>query len=228
MIESIKSMKRTYREGTSSLARATGSQRRPALNVFAALKGLLLTLLLFSLGGCQNGGTLPNPAGAFTPGLLAAGDIVKLSFTGAPEMNQAQKIRSDGKISLPLIGEVQAAGKKLKALQEELTGLYKPQLKVPEVVVTLESSTISVNVTGEVLKPGKVALDRPLTLLEAIMEAGGVTLEGSLKDVLVIRNVDGKQYTQYFDLSPAFRGKTTSSFYLRPYDMIVVSESSLF
>ncbi len=228
MNESIESKKRTHREGRSPVARGTGSERRPMLNVFAALNGFLLAFLLLSLGGCQNGGMLPNPAGAFTPGILAAGDIVKLSFTGAPEMNQAQKIRSDGKISLPLIGEVQAAGKKLSALQDELTGLYKPQLKVPEVVVTLESSTISVNVTGEVLKPGKIALDRPLTLLEAIMEAGGVTMEGSLKNVLVIRNVDGKQYTQYFDLSPAFRGKTTSSFYLRPYDMIVVPESSLF
>lgn len=225
MNESIVSKNSSHREPGLQLNPATASKRPAARNVFAKLAGIVLALLLLPFAGCQRTGTLPNPATAFTPGALAAGDVVKLSFIGAPEMNQSQKIRADGKISLPLVGEVVAAGKKLRALQEELSGLYKPQLKNPEVVVTLESSVISVNVTGEVLKPGKIALDRPLTLLEAIMEAGGISPEGSLRNVLVIRNVDGKQYTQYFDLSPAFRGKTTNSFYLRPYDMIVVPES---
>lgn len=189
---------------------------------FARIAGALAALVFC---GCQTAGTLPNPPTGFAPGNLAPGDVVKLVFAGASELNQVQKIRPDGKLSLPLIGEVDASGKKLKALQDELTALYKPQLKIPDVVATLESSTVAVNVTGEVLRPGKVALDRPLTLLEAIMEAGGVTPEGTLRNVLVIRTVDGKQYTQYFDLTPAFRGKTTSSVYLRPYDMIVVPES---
>ena len=225
MKESIESRNRNHREHGLPCDPADASKRPGAWTVVARLGGALVAMFLFSLGGCQGTGTLPDPPTAFAPGALAAGDVVKLSFTGAPEMNQLQKIRSDGKISLPLVGEVQAAGKKLRALQEELTGLYKPQLKVPEVVVTLESSTISVNVTGEVLRPGKIALDRPLTLLEAIMEAGGVSPDGSLRRVLVIRNVDGKQYTQYFDLTPTLKGHTTNSVYLRPYDMIVVKEA---
>lgn len=228
MNNSTNSTNRLHHESDRLLHHDTVAKQSPARNVTAKLGGCLLALLVLLLAGCETGGTLPNTPTAFTPGALAAGDTVKLSFVGAPEMNQSQRVRADGKLSLPLIGEVDAAGKKPKALQQELTERYKSQLKIPEVVVTLENSVSSVNVTGEVLKPGKIALDRPLTLLEAIMEAGGATLEGSLRNVLVIRNLDGKQYTQYFDLTPAFRGKTTSSFYLRPYDMVVVSESSIF
>lgn len=228
MNKSTNSTNRPQHESDGLLRHDTDANRRPVRNVTGKLCGFLLALLVILIPGCERGGTLPNTATAFTPGALAAGDTLKFSFVGAPEMNQSQRIRPDGKISLPLVGEVNAAGKKLKSFQQELTELYKSQLKIPEVVVTLENSASSVNVTGEVLKPGKIALDRPLTLLEAIMEAGGITLEGSLRNVLVIRNLDGKQYTQYFDLTPAFRGKTTSSVYLRPYDMVVVSESSIF
>jgi polysaccharide biosynthesis/export protein len=71
-----------------------------------------------------------------------------ISFTTAPELNQSEKIESDGRISLPLIGQVYASGKNTSQLQEELTNIYKSQLQNSEVTVTFESVTIPVVVSG--------------------------------------------------------------------------------
>ena len=82
--------------------------------------------------------------------ILASGDVLKLTFSAAPELNQSQKIRADGKLSLPLVGEVDAAGKTVGQLQGELIQLYKSQLKTPEVTVSLEASVTTVVVSGAV------------------------------------------------------------------------------
>lgn len=135
--------------------------------------GVFLSLLCV---GCQEAPppVVPKPAaGPAGAGLLAAGDVLKLVFPGAPEFNQLQKVRSDGRISLPLIGEVSVAGKTLGDFQAELAALYKSQLQRSEVVVSVEMSAVSVYVSGAVNKPGKILLDRPMTALEVIMEAGG-------------------------------------------------------
>src|SRR5437016_3184312 len=76
---------------------------------------------------------------ATTPVVLSPGDIIKLTFPGAPELSQTQKIKADGKVNLPVIGEVTAAGKTLVDFQNELVNLYKPQLRNSDVLVTLES-----------------------------------------------------------------------------------------
>src|SRR4029453_6514775 len=105
--------------------------------------------------------------------ILAPGDVVKLTFSSAPELNQSQKVRADGKLSLPLVGEVDAGGKTVGQLQSALIELYKSQLKTPEVTVSLETSVNTVTVSGAVNKPGKVAFERPTTVFQSIMEAGG-------------------------------------------------------
>ena len=197
-----------------------GSLRKAMVSVL----GILATLVVLSCGGCQGKGTLPKQSFAQMPGALAAGDVVKLSFPGAPELNQTQKVRADGKISLPLIGEVVVSGKRLGEFQTELSRLYKSQLKNTEVVVGLESSVIPVYVTGAVNNPGKVVLDRPMTVLEAIMEAGGPSNLGDMKKVVVIRNSNSRHYTQTFDLSAPLKGQPTGVFYLKAYDMINVAE----
>lgn len=159
------------------------------------------------------------------PVSLSAGDVVKLTFPGAPDLNQSQKIRTDGKINLPLIGEVDAAGQTIADLQGKLSLLYKPQLQNTTVVVTLESSTIPVVISGAVKKPGKILFERPTTVLQAIMEAGGTTEFGNLRKVQVIRLTHGQQQTQILDVKSALSGKTTRAFYVRDGDVIYVPES---
>jgi polysaccharide export outer membrane protein len=189
--------------------------------------GVLAALLMLLCTGCQSSidTPLPEQPTAKTTVNLSPGDVVKLSFAGASDLNQSQKIRADGKLSLPLIGEITAAGKTLVDFQNELIRLYKPQLRNSEVVVTLESAVTQVVVSGAVARPAKLTFDRPTTVFQAIMEAGGVNEYGSLRKVHLIRIVNGEQLTQVVDLRDALRGKTTNVLYVRDGDVIYVPQS---
>ena len=178
--------------------------------------------------GCED-----NPVSSLPPeavvartssGLLAPGNRLRISFSGAPELNEIQAIRADGSISLPLLGEVPAAGKKLKSFQEELTNRYKPELQNTQVIVAQEKSEISIVLSGAVQRPGKSILDEETTVLEAILEAGGVTNIGNLHKVRIIRTVNGKHYTQIINLAPAMQGKPSRVFYVKYGDIIYVPE----
>ena len=192
----------------------------------AAVFGMLTALTLLLITGCKTPtgvSRLPSQA----PGALVAGDTLRISFPGAPELNQAQKIGTDGKLSLPLVGDVVAAGKSVGELQSELVRLYKPQLQDAEVLVSVESRAVPVVVSGAVQKPGKVVFERPATILEAVMEAGGFTPEADLKRVELIRLVKGEHYTKVFDMRPVLRGTPTSATYVSGGDVIFVPEKLL-
>lgn len=167
----------------------------------------------------------PEQLAAPTSVNLVSGDVIKLVFSGAPELNQSQKIQADGKINLPLIGEVDSAGKTISSLQTELAARYKSQLQSTTVVVTLESSVTQVVVSGAVTKGGKFTFDRPTTVFQAIMEAGGANEYGSLKRVHLIRIVNGQQHTQLLDLRPLESGQTTRPYYVRDGDVIYIPPS---
>lgn len=191
---------------------------------------LLATVLL--LAGCQ---TSPPPNfAAFTPDppspssaimALREGDTVKVSFASAPNMDTTQLIRRDGKIELPLVGEVMAAGKTTTELEKEVIQLYAPQLNSKEITVTLESASFPVFVTGCVLKPGKILSDHPITALEAIMEAGGFDYDkANLKSVRVIRH-DGTEVDHFtLNLKGVLAGDNKETFPLRPSDIVYVPE----
>ena len=171
-------------------------------------------------------GPLPEQAAAPRESTLLSGDVIKFVFPGAPELNQSQKIRTDGKINMPLIGEVDAAGKTIASLQGEIAMRYKPQLQNTTVVLTLESSVIQVVISGAVQKPAKLVFERPTTVVQAIMEAGGVSEFGSLRRVHLIRLINGQQFTQILDLSGVTRGETTKPYYVRDGDVIFVPQSA--
>lgn len=191
--------------------------------VASSFARVLAPIALLSFSGCETPSTGPYPKQSIsqTPG-LAPGDVIKLSFPGAPEMNQLQKVRADGKISLPTFGETSVGGKRLGDLQKELSRRYESEIKNSEVVVSLEFSAIPVYVSGTVRSPGKIVLDRPMTVLEAIMEAGGFGDFAKTKKVVLIRNVNGRHTTYVLDLTPSLQGKPSEAFYLKAYDAIYV------
>ncbi len=191
------------------------------------IAGTLLALAFLLCAGCGGTKSHPAPVVAETPGYLNAGDEVKITFPAAPELNQTQKIGTDGSISLPLVGEVHAAGKTPRELQAQLVNLYKSQLQNSEVLVTLETRALPVVVSGAVQKPGKIVFERPATVLEAIMEAGGFTPEADLKRVSVIRIVKGEHYSQTYDFRPILSGKPTAAVYVSNGDVIYVPERLL-
>jgi protein involved in polysaccharide export with SLBB domain len=189
----------------------------------------LLAFLLFAaltLGGCQSPlPPLPNPPGPHTSVRLSPGDVIKLSFAEETDLDQVQKIRRDGKISLPLIGEVTAAGKRVIDFQHELTRRYDDQLENPEVLVTLENGPATVIISGFATYPGKITFDRPTTVYQAIMQAGGVTDYGSLSNIHLTRIINGVQRTETINLRPSIRGKPIYPEYVQDGDVIYISRS---
>ncbi len=201
--------------------------RYSALNLIRNLHVALLAAVLSALCGCGTPATTPLPDQAAAPPhvTLMPGDTIRLTFTGAPELNQSQKIRTDGKVSLPHVGEVQASGKSVPQLRQELVALYRAQLTNSDVVVTLESGVTLVYIQGSVGHPGKFVFDRPTTILQALTEAGGINQFGNARRVQVIRLINGREQTQVLNLRPTFVGKTTRPFYVRDGDVIDVPAS---
>jgi polysaccharide biosynthesis/export protein len=156
---------------------------------------------------------------------LREGDTLRITFPGSPNLNTSQQIRRDGKISLPMVGEVKAAGLRPSELEKELVKLYAPQLVTKEVNVTLESSAYYVFVTGAVMRPGRVMFDRPISVLEAVIDAGVDYSKANLKQVTVIRHQAGREAHYYhFNLKKELQGGSGESFYLQPSDIVYVRE----
>ena len=174
----------------------------------------------------SSAGTLTNqPEGAVSePLVLREGDTVRISFPGSPTLNTVQQIRRDGKISLALVGEFQAAGLTPVQMEKELVKLYAPQLVTKEVTVALDSSAFQVYVTGAVLRPGKLVSDRPLTVLEAVIDAGIDYQKANLKSVTVIRRENGRDERHTLNLKKALQGSGGEPFYLKPSDIVFVRE----
>lgn len=201
-----------------------------ALGARAWLPGAL-ALGAVALAGCQatNPGlqqALQQAAARPETVALREGDVLRVTFPGSPNLDtQPQPIRRDGNISLPLIGEVKAAGLTPAELERVLVEKYSPQLVTKEVRVNVIASTYTVYVTGAVLRPGKVTSDHPLSALEAIMEAGGPDYtKANLKAVTVIRHEDGKTQNYTLNLRNVLKGQSAEPFYLKPSDIVYVPE----
>jgi polysaccharide export outer membrane protein len=191
-----------------------------------ALAFLLGLSFLFLGAGCET----PVASGIPVTGqdqaevlTLHEGDVLKIAFPGAPNLDTSQQIRRDGRITMPIVGEIVAAGKTPTQLESELAGLYASQLVSKEVSVTVVSSSYAVYVSGAVMHPGKIMADRPLTALEAIMEAGGFdNTSADMEGVVVIRKEGDKTVNHTVNLKLVLEGKATGSFYLKPSDILYV------
>jgi polysaccharide export outer membrane protein len=189
----------------------------------------LFAFLVFAAlmcGGCQSPlPPLPNPPGPHTAVRLSPGDVIKLSFAEESDLDQTQKIRRDGKVSLPFLGEVTAAGKRVIDFQRELVRRYEDDLENPEVLVTLENGPATVIISGFATYPGKITFERPTTVYQAIMQAGGVSDYGSLSNIHLTRIISGVERTETINLRPNIRGKPTEPKYVQDGDVIYISRS---
>lgn len=187
---------------------------------------VLLAFAVLTCGGCQTPlPPLPNPPGPKTAVRLSPGDVIKLSFAEESDLDQTQKIRRDGKISLPYLGEVTAAGKRVIDFQHELTRRYDAYLDNPEVLLTLENGPATVVVSGFANYPGKVTFERPTTVYQAIMQAGGVSDYGSLSNIHLTRIINGVQRTERINLRSSIRGEPIEPEYVQDGDVIYIARS---
>jgi len=208
----------------------------PVARIFGWRTGLVIGAM--AVAGCQEPPVInaksdhetdlkPPAASATDEFILQSGDTIKVSFPSASNLDTSQQIRTDGRLNLPIIGEIVASGKTTGALQKELETQYSTQLVSKEVSVTVVSAPFSVFVTGAVLKPGKIVVDHQISALEAIMEAGGFdTAKANMSGVVVLRQGQGSEGNKSFtlDLKQVLEGKKFETFYLRRYDIVNVPE----
>jgi polysaccharide export outer membrane protein len=202
----------------SWMTRAAGRLTR---RLGAALLGLGLTLLLWA--GCA---TPPQPGSPkYKEIILREGDVLAITFPGSTNLDTVQAIRRDGMISLPLLGDVSAVDLTPAEFQDKVVKLFEPQVATRSVLVSVQSAAYPIFVTGAVLRPGKMLISEPMTVIDAILDGGGVDYQrANLHKVRVVRHVDGKTERFVLDLQLVMDGKNTKPFYVRPDDIIFVPE----
>jgi polysaccharide export outer membrane protein len=159
--------------------------------------------------------------------VVVVGDVLQVEVFGIDRLNRTTRVDSAGRLSLPLIGDVRAAGKTVRALEREIEARYgRDYLQAPSVSIQLkESAARRVTVEGEVGKPGSFPVATNTTLLQSLAEAGGFRKIADPSKVYVYRQVDNKKYVANYDVD-AIRSGSRSDPKIYQGDIVVVFSSS--
>lgn len=187
--------------------------KRLNIRALCRLAGALLcAALLLSLGACSN--VLSKMANELTldknaqsvsasgPQIyvpltreyqIRPGDKLDVKFFYAPELNDLQPVRTDGRVSLQLVGDIQAAGKTPNELSAAVSSAYADVLRDPKSTVMVRESSARIFVGGEIARPSFVKYDSNITALQAIFSAGGFTQYAQPSSVILLRKVEGEE-----------------------------------
>ena len=151
-------------------------------------------------------------------------DVLRIDVWKEPDISRTIPVRPDGKISLPLLNDVQAAGMTAMQLSASLRDNLSKYLTNPQVTVTVtEINSRRVYITGEVTRAGALPLLPNMTVLQALSSAGGFTQFAKLKNIYVLRTEDGKQTKHPFNYKEVVKGNLPEqNILLQPGDVIVV------
>lgn len=152
-------------------------------------------------------------------------DILAINVWKEPDISRSIQVRSDGKISLPLVGEVQAAGRTPVQLKQEITVELQNYIAKPEVTVMVEQiNSKKFNILGQVAKPGSYSLTLAPTVMDAIAIAGGPRDFAKQKAIYILRqNPSGDQSRIVFNYKDYIKGKNLhQNIKLEPHDTVVV------
>jgi polysaccharide biosynthesis/export protein len=155
--------------------------------------------------------------------LISAGDILNLRVLGHEEMNVREKVRPDGRIAIPILGEVEARGKRPGALRAELEARLKDYINVPSVMLNVdEPQPINVVLMGEVTRPGAYPLDPNAGLAHALAMGGGLTDFASRDSIFIVRQVPSPMRIRFTYAAITRNVGRASVFPLHAGDLIVV------
>jgi len=157
--------------------------------------------------------------------IIGNDDVLAISVWKEPELTRAIPVRSDGKISLPLVGETQATGKTPLQLERDITEKLKNFITTPEVnVIVQQVNSRKFNVMGEITKPGSYPLTASTTIMDAIAIAGGFRDFAKKTGVYILRKgPDGRQTRLNFNYKSFIKGKNPDqNIRIEPNDTIIV------
>jgi polysaccharide export outer membrane protein len=152
-------------------------------------------------------------------------DVLSINVWKDQDLTRVVPVRSDGKISLPLVGEMQAAGRTPSQLEEDLKAALRDFITDPQVtVIVQEIKSRNFNILGQVTKPGSYPLTADTTIVDAIALAGGFKDFAKKRGVYVIRqDANGGETRIPFNYEKFTKGKNTAqNIQLKPHDTIVV------
>jgi polysaccharide export outer membrane protein len=140
--------------------------------------------------------------------VIGAQDVLDISVWKEPEVSRVVPVRPDGKISLPLLNDVQAAGLTPDALAQQITESLKKYVTNPQVTVIVTTiNSQRVYLLGEVSRPGAFPMIPGMTVLQAISSGGGFTQYARTNKVYVLRNENGKQVKYPFNYKEVINAK---------------------
>ncbi len=152
-------------------------------------------------------------------------DVLAINVWKEPEVSRSIPVRTDGKISLPLVGELQAGGRTPRQLEKEIAKRLQAYISEPEVtVIVQDSKSQKINILGMVARPGAYLLTGSTTVLDAIAMAGGFRDFAKQKSIYVLRaEEDGTQKRFPFNYKEVIKGKNPEqNIRLLPRDTVVV------
>jgi len=170
--------------------------------------------------------TLDGPSAG--PYRIKVGDYLEVRFYKTPELNVEVPVRSDGKISLEILGDVQAAGLEPTELASTLSERYASELTDPRITVIVRAFGGQVFVGGEVKNPSAVPFATGMTVLQAIAGAGGFLDTADPDSTVLIRQAEGGYQGYELELDKALNGKDLSvNVPLQPSDIVHVPRSRI-
>jgi polysaccharide biosynthesis/export protein len=157
--------------------------------------------------------------------IIGNDDVLAINVWKEPDISRSIPVRSDGKISLPLVGEVQATGQTPLKLEQEIAARLKSYIAEPEVTVIVQQiNSQKFNILGQVTRPGSYAIANAATVLDAIAVAGGFRDFAKQKSIYILRQgADGSQTRLRFNYKEVVKGQNPAqNIRLLPRDTIVV------
>jgi polysaccharide export outer membrane protein len=157
--------------------------------------------------------------------VIGTDDLLFISVWKEPDLTRTVPVRPDGKITLPLVGDITASGLTPQQLEDNITKLLGTYVSSPAVTVTVqEVRSQRFNIVGEVQKPGAYSLIKPMTVLDGIALAGGLKDFANSKKIYVLRvKADGAQVRLPFNYKQVIKGENIGqNVELEAHDTIVV------
>lgn len=195
-----------------------------------ALAAVALSAL--ALGGCAapRAGTAPLASQATPDYLIGPGDSVNIIVWRNPEVSMSVPVRPDGKITTPLVEDLQASGKTSTELARDIEKSLAKFIQQPVVTVIVTGFVGTygeqIRVIGQAAKPQALAYRRDMSLMDVLIAVGGVTEFASGNKASILRNVDGKMVRLPVRLNDLIKdGDISANINMRPGDVLVIPES---
>jgi polysaccharide export outer membrane protein len=189
-----------------------------------------LALSALALGGCATKQVLPQEATPATDYLIGPGDNLSIVVWRNPEVSQGVPVRPDGKITTPLVEDLQASGKTSTELARDIEKALSKFIQQPVVTVIVTGFvgvySEQIKVIGQAARPQALPYRRDMSLLDVLIAVGGVTDFAAGNRAIILRTVDGKQQKLNVRLNDLIKdGDISANLPMRPGDVLVVPES---